>query len=86
MFVEHSEKTNISTYIEFKILPVFLPAIRSNSDGHMTPEISHSKGNYDTFTKPLFQLKLVHCAMVISFVSLSSCSGSYTKRCKHHKK
>ena len=45
-----------------------LPAVRPGCARCMAPDFSHNKGNHVGFTKLLFRLRFVHCAMVISFI------------------
>ena len=76
-FVKPSEveifhsKTNfkkIEIYLYFVCLPAGLPAVRPGCARCMAPDFSHNKGNHVGFTKLLFRLRFVHCAMVISFI------------------
>ena len=39
------------------------PAIRQASTRSMPPDFSHNKGNRVRFTKLLFRLRFMHCAM-----------------------
>ena len=61
--------------------PACLPAVRLSCARCTGPEILHHTGNCSGFTKLLFQLRLVHCAMVtpLSFISLCCSSLSFKR-------
>ena len=49
-------------------LPACLPAIRPTSTMSMTPDLSLNKGNRVRFTKLLFRLRFIHCAITVFLV------------------
>ena len=59
---------NFRTYQYLVWLPDCQPAIRPTSTRSMAPEFSHNKGNRVRFTKLLFWLRFIHCAMAFLFI------------------
>ena len=49
-------------------LPNSLPAVRPGSTMARAPVFSHNNGNRVGFTKPLFRITFIHCAMVLLFI------------------
>ena len=61
-----------SYVVYFKIsrflLPAGFPAVRSDCARCMPPEILHNSDNRHRFSKLLFRLSFVHCAIVVLFI------------------
>ena len=59
-----------------------LPAVRPTSTRSMATDFSHNKGNHVQFTKLLFRLRFIHCAMAFLFIlyPLTTCEN-LDRRC-----
>ena len=54
---------NFEIYLYFICQPVSQPAVRPGFARCMAPDFSHNKDNQVGFTKMLFRLRFVHCAI-----------------------